>query len=115
VSVSKSVCGRLALALLLAGPFASLRSMGQDSNQSPADREAFRAAVETCATENGITLPARPADRSGPRPERPSEADRQVIDACLKAKGIEVPVRKHHGPRECNEEKSETSTVPANE
>jgi hypothetical protein len=47
------------------------------------DREAIHAALEACATENNIAKP-QPG-------QRPSEADRQVIETCMTAKGFSPP------------------------
>lgn len=53
------------------------------AQSAPPDREAFHAALQECATQNGITLPERG--------QRPSESDRKIIDACLQAKGVSPP------------------------
>lgn len=97
-----SIKARLALALVLTIPFAALHGFAEQS-----DHEAFHAALQACASENNITLPERPHERSGPPPERPQlsseektnrDEERKVIDACLAKKGIAKPEHRH-GPR----------------
>jgi hypothetical protein len=47
--------------------------------------EAFRAAMDTCIAETGVTKPERGS--------RPSQEDRAKIEACLSDKGISKPER----------------------
>lgn len=56
------------------------------------DRDAFHAALEECASTNGIVL-------GGPG-KRPSEDERALIDACLKEKGIAPPQHRRGPPPE---------------
>ena len=49
------------------------------------DHEAFKAALDACATETGVSKPERGV--------RPSQEDMEKMDACLSAKGIEKPAR----------------------
>ncbi len=52
------------------------------------DREAFKAAMEACSTETGVTRPEPGV--------RPSEEDRAKMSACLEGKGFNRP---EGGPR----------------
>lgn len=53
------------------------------------NREAFRAAMDACVSETGVSKPERGI--------HPSEEDRAKIDACLTSKGITKP--EGRGPR----------------
>lgn len=50
---------------------------------SEEDREKFHQAMKECIQETGVQKPSRE--------QRPSEADRAKIDACLESKGIAKP------------------------
>jgi hypothetical protein len=52
---------------------------------------AFQAAFEACITENGLTKPT-PG-------QRPSDAERQVLETCLTNKGFTRADGHRHGPQ----------------
>lgn len=51
--------------------------------RSAAEEEQFRAALEECITETGVTKP-----EDG---QRPSDEDRAKVDSCLESKGFKKP------------------------
>ncbi|WP_347357968.1 hypothetical protein [Bdellovibrio sp.] len=72
----------------------SLTSMGvQASAQQQKSREAMKEAFRACSEELGIERP-----KPGQRPQAPDEETRDKMDACLKEKGFEPPVKFGHGP-----------------
>lgn len=58
-----------------------------------AQREAFKAAFDSCLSELGIEKPEK-----GQRPQAPDDSTRTQIDACLKEKGFEPPAHRKGGP-----------------
>lgn len=76
-SIKKDFMMALAMTMMLA-PLAG-RAESSQSN------DAFHAAFEACLSENNLQKP-EPG-------QRPSEADRQTMDACLKSKGFDRPPR----------------------
>jgi hypothetical protein len=65
-------------------------SYAADTTAQPT-REQVHAALDACATENNLTRPEPGV--------RPNDADRAVMEACLKTKGIDHLPRPANNPR----------------
>ncbi len=73
--------------------FAPVRAHATDG----VDHKAIHQAMDECRTEAGLERVAK-----GQRPDRPTQAQRAVIDKCLVGKGIDLAELKkhhHHGPQ----------------
>lgn len=71
--------------------FASFAAQGADAaDTAKLTREEVHATIEACRTENNLTRP-EPG-------QRPSDADRALMDTCLKAKGVDITQLRPPGP-----------------
>ena len=73
--------------------------------QSSGNNDAIRAAFEACISENNLQKP-EPG-------QRPSDADRATMDACMKSKGFDHPPRPQHGQQQQQDSSSSSSSDSA--
>jgi hypothetical protein len=78
--------------LILAATFAFAISAFADDSTKPS-REQMHQAFEACASQAGLEKPVQ-----GQPPTAPTDEQREKMDACLKAKGIQPPTH-FGGPR----------------